>query len=220
MLKVLMLGPAGAGKGTQSKKLADEYGFAHISTGDLIRAEIKSGSELGNQVKALVEAGKLVGDDIVNEIVKSSTAKLEQEDIRGFILDGYPRTLEQAKFFDTYSKFDAVFNLEVPREALVTRLTGRRMCKNCGATFHMEFKIPKQEGICDLCGGELAQRKDDQPEAVKSRLDGYEDETGKPLKDYYTAQSNLKNVNGLDTEEGVFNSLKKSLETNLASSVK
>ncbi len=184
-LKILFLGPAGSGKGTQSSRLAESFKLKHISTGDLIRGEIKSGSELGNKVKAIVEEGKLVSDDIVNEIVKS---KLEGQD--GFILDGYPRTLEQAKFFASYNNFDFIFDLEVAREQLVSRLTGRRMCSkenksDCPGMFHVDFNPPKVEGVCDLCGSPLYQRKDDSDEAIAKRLDGYEAETGKPLNTYY-----------------------------------
>lgn len=186
--KILFLGPAGSGKGTQSAKIAEKFGLEHLSTGDLIRAEIKSGSELGNKVKSIVEAGGLVSDDIVNEIVKSKVAKLD-----GYILDGYPRTLGQAKYFSQFAKFDWVFDLEVPRAALFERLTGRRMCtkendKNCKGVFHTKFTPPKVEGVCDLCGSALYQRKDDTEEAIEKRLSSYEDETGKPLNEFYGSQ--------------------------------
>ncbi len=184
-MKILFLGPAGSGKGTQSAKIAEKFGLEHLSTGDLIRAEIKSGSELGNKVKSIVEAGQLVSDDIVNEIVKSKVAKLD-----GYILDGYPRTLGQAQYFSQFASFDFVFDLEVPREALIERLTGRRMCskendKTCKGTFHIKFTPPKKEGTCDLCGSALYQRKDDTQEAIEKRLSSYEDETGKPLNKFY-----------------------------------
>ncbi len=183
--KILFLGPAGSGKGTQSARLAEKYKIAHISTGDLIRGEIKSGSDLGNKVKAIVEAGNLVSDDIVNEIVKSNVQSLD-----AFILDGYPRTAQQAKFFDSVAKFDFIFDLEVAKENLVSRLTGRRMCtktnkSDCKATYHIEFNPPKEEGKCDECGSDLYQRKDDSADAIEKRLSGYEAETGKPLNDFY-----------------------------------
>lgn len=215
-----MLGPAGAGKGTQAQKLAKEFSFAHISTGDLIRAEIKSGSQLGNKVKAIVEAGNLVSDDIVNEIVKASLEKMESDTaVKGFILDGYPRTIGQAKFFDTYSRFDHVFDLLVPRETLVKRLTGRRMCSKekdpkCTGTFHVEFNPPKVDGICDLCGSKLIQRKDDSPEIIENRLSTYDGETGKPLTDYYSKQGTLITIDGTRDQKEIFDSLRIKLSIN------
>jgi adenylate kinase len=203
--KILFLGPAGSGKGTQSARLAQKYNLAHISTGDLIRAEIKSGSDLGNKVKSLVEAGELVSDDIVNEIVKSNVTHLE-----AFILDGYPRTLEQAKFFDEVAKFDFVFDLQVPRDLLFERLTGRRMCSktsdaNCNAVFHLSFNPPTKEGICDKCGSDLYQRKDDTQEAIEKRLSGYEAETGRPLTEFYKTQ--LVKIDGNQSADEVFASI-------------
>lgn len=211
-LKILLLGAAGAGKGTQAARLAEELRLPHISTGDLIRGEIKSGSELGNKVKAIVEAGQLVSDDIVNEIVKSKMASLD-----GCILDGYPRTLEQAKFFDSYAKFDSVFNFEVAKGELVERLTGRRMCSktndpSCKGAFHVKFNPPQAEGKCDLCGSDLMIRKDDQPEVIEKRLSGYEAETGKPLTEFYTAQGNFTNINGEQNPDQVFEELKSHLQ--------
>ncbi len=201
--RILFLGPAGSGKGTQSARLAEKLGIEHISTGDLIRAEIKSGSELGNKVKAIVESGKLVSDDIVNEIVKSKVEELDS-----FILDGYPRTLEQAKFFSSFSDFDFIFDLEVPKATLVERLGGRRMCTktndpSCKGMFHVKFNPPKQEATCDLCGSALMQRKDDMPETIEARLNGYEAETGKPLNDFY-ANKNLIKMDGTQDPDKVF----------------
>ena len=212
MKKLLFLGAAGAGKGTQAAKLSEEFGITHISTGDIIRGAISSGSELGNKVKSIVESGQLVSDDIVNELVKEKVASLDS-----YILDGYPRTLEQAKFFDTYSKFDTVFNFIVPRDALFQRLTGRRICskankKDCAGTFHVTLNPPKEVMVCDLCGSPLIQRKDDQPEAINKRLDTYETETGKPLNDYYKSQGNLVNINADQVPEEVFSELKKCLK--------
>ncbi|MDD9898506.1 MAG: nucleoside monophosphate kinase [Candidatus Melainabacteria bacterium] len=193
--KILFLGPAGSGKGTQSAKLAEKFGIEHLSTGDLIRGEIKSGSELGNKVKSIVEAGQLVSDDIVNEIVKAKVANLD-----AFILDGYPRTKGQAEFFSTVSDLDFIFDLEVDSEALIERLTGRRMCgkendKNCKGTFHTKFNPPQAEGKCDLCGSPLYQRKDDTEEAINKRLGGYEAETGAPLNEFYGAKVSKVNAN-------------------------
>ena len=209
-MRILFLGPAGSGKGTQSARLAEKYKIEHISTGDLIRAEIKSGSELGNRVKAIVEAGQLVSDEIVNEIVKNKTASLEN-----FILDGYPRTLEQAKFFSSFAKFDCVFDLEVPKDFLIERLSGRRMCSktndpSCKGAFHIKFTPPIQEGICDLCGSELYQRKDDSLETIEKRLSSYEDETGIPLNNFYKNQ-NLKKIDGTQNPEKVFSDIETAL---------
>jgi len=215
-LRILFLGPAGAGKGTQSAKLAEAHNIAHISTGDLIRAEIKSGSELGNEIQAIVESGQLVSDDIVNKIVKNKIANLDK-----FILDGYPRTLEQAKFLDSYTSLDYIFDLEVPKEELIKRLTGRRMCSkkndpNCKAMFHVVYSPPAQEGICDLCGSPLIQRKDDMPEVIERRLSSYEEETGKPLSEYYS-QQNLIKIDALKSPDEVYKAITAKL--NLATTI-
>lgn len=209
-LRILFLGPAGSGKGTQSARLAEKFKLAHISTGDLIRGEIKSGSELGNKVKAIVEAGQLVSDEIVNEIVKSKVSNLNR-----FILDGYPRTLDQAKFFSEFSDFEYIFDLEVPRELLMDRLTGRRMCSKtndsqCTGMFHASLNPPKkQEEKCDLCGSDLYQRKDDMPETIMKRLNGYEDETGKPLNSFYG--SRVTKIDGTKNPDEVFADLARKL---------
>jgi len=184
-LRILFIGPAGAGKGTQAAKLAEEFKLEHISTGDLIRTEIKSESTLGKKVKAIVERGELVSDDIVNEIVKSKLKTSSR-----FILDGYPRTLEQAKFLAEVSPLDYIFSLSVRKEILVERLSGRRMCSktkdpSCKGMFHVLFTPPKVESHCDLCGSELYQRKDDNPEIIEKRLSSYEAETGLPLTEFY-----------------------------------
>lgn len=212
-LRILFLGPAGAGKGTQSAKLAEEFKLPHISTGDLIRGEIKSGSDLGNKVKAIVEAGQLVSDDIVNDIVKSKVANLDR-----FILDGYPRTLEQAKFFNEFSQFDYTFDLQVAHDELLKRLTGRRMCSktndsNCKGTFHVVFNPPKEEAKCDLCGSDLYQRKDDTEEAIERRLSTYEAETGKPLTDYYSEKSKrFITIDAAQAPDKVYEAITKELE--------
>jgi adenylate kinase len=208
-LRILFLGPAGSGKGTQSARLAEKFKLVHISTGDLIRGEIKSGSDLGNKVKAIVEAGQLVSDEIVNEIVKNKVSQLDR-----FILDGYPRTLEQAKFFSEFSSFEYIFDLEVPRELLMDRLTGRRMCSKtndpqCTGMFHVSLNPPKEDGKCDLCGSDLYQRKDDMKETIEKRLNGYEDETGKPLNSFYG--SKVTKVDGTKNPDEVFAELTRQL---------
>jgi adenylate kinase len=209
-MRILFLGPAGSGKGTQSARLAEKYQIQHISTGDLIRAEIKSGSELGNRVKAIVEAGQLVSDEIVNEIVKNKTSTLDN-----FILDGYPRTLEQAKFFSGFASFDYIFDLEVPKDFLIERLSGRRMCTktkdpNCKGAFHIKFNPPANDGICDLCGSELYQRKDDSLETIQKRLNSYDDETGIPLNNFYRDQ-NLIKIDGTQNPDKVFSDIEAAL---------
>ena len=209
-MRILFLGPAGSGKGTQSARLAEKYQIQHISTGDLIRAEIKSGSELGNRVKAIVEAGQLVSDEIVNEIVKNKTSTLDN-----FILDGYPRTLEQAKFFSSFASCDYIFDLEVPKDFLIERLSGRRMCTktkdpNCKGAFHIKFNPPAKDSICDLCGSELYQRKDDSLETIQKRLNSYDDETGIPLNNYYKNQ-NLIKIDGTQNPDKVFSDIEAAL---------
>jgi adenylate kinase len=184
-LRILFIGPAGAGKGTQAAKLAEEFKLEHISTGDLIRNEIKSESTLGKKVKAIVERGELVSDDIVNEIVKDKLKTTNR-----FLLDGYPRTLEQAQFLAEVSPLDYIFALNVRKEILVERLSGRRMCSkvkdpNCKGMFHVLFTPSKIEGYCNLCGSDLYQRKDDNPEIIEKRLNSYEAETGLPLTQFY-----------------------------------
>ncbi len=214
-MRILFLGPAGAGKGTQSQRLAEAHNILHISTGDLIRAEIASGSELGLRVKAIVESGALVSDDIVNEIVRNKISKLDS-----YILDGYPRTLEQAQYLGSYSQLDYIFDLEVPREELIARLSGRRLCTKkkdpaCKGTFHLSFNPPKTEGICDLCGSELYQRKDDMLEVIEKRLNGYEAETGKPLGDYYK-NYNLIRINAMRSPDDVYADIESRLATKAA----
>lgn len=209
-MRILFLGPAGSGKGTQSARLAEKYQIQHISTGDLIRAEIKSGSELGNRVKAIVEAGQLVSDEIVNEIVKNKTSTLDN-----FILDGYPRTLEQAKFFSSFASFDYIFDLEVPKDFLIERLSGRRMCSktkdpNCKGAFHIKFNPPAKNGIRDLCESDLYQRKDDSLETIQKRLNSYDDETGIPLNNFYKNQ-NLIKIDGTQNPDKVFSDIEATL---------
>ncbi|MCS7139039.1 MAG: adenylate kinase [Crenarchaeota archaeon] len=181
-MRIIILGPPGSGKGTYSSRLAIKLGIPHISTGDIFREEIKRGSELGNSISNYVSSGKLVPDDVVNMVIEK---RLSQEDCReGFILDGYPRTLNQAEFLDGISKIDVVINLNVPKEVIVRRLSSRLICKNCGAIFNKITLPPKVEGICDKCGGELYQREDDKPEIIRRRIELYEKEIA-PLLEYY-----------------------------------
>jgi len=192
------MGPPGAGKGTQAVRLAAQEGIPHISTGDIFRANMSQGTPLGKLAKEYVDAGKYVPDDVTNGMVKD---RLAQDDCRkGFILDGYPRTLEQAEALgkmlaELGLKLDAVINITVPDELLVDRAVGRRVCRACGATYHVVYNAPKQEGVCDKCGGELYQRSDDQAEKVTVRLQEYHSKTA-PLLEYYARQGLVKVVDG------------------------
>ncbi len=195
---LVMLGPPGAGKGTQAKTLAEILHVPQISTGDIFREHISNGTKLGEQVKSYTDRGELVPDDLVFEVVKS---RLEEDDCsKGYILDGFPRTVKQAELLDSYlsSKGDsltAVIDIDVPDEEIVKRLTGRRICKSCGAIYNIYFNPPKVEGVCDVCGGELYQREDDNEETVRNRLRVYREQT-LPLVEYYEGKGILKKVDG------------------------
>lgn len=196
-MKLLIMGPPGAGKGTQAEMMVKELGLTHISTGDMFRAAIKAGTEMGKKAKEYMDAGKLVPDEVVVGMVKE---RLSQPDCESFLLDGFPRTLAQAEALDATLKemgikLDGVVNIEVPREKLMDRLTGRRICRGCGASYHMIFNAPQEPGKCNSCGGELYQRDDDNEATVSNRLDVYEAQT-QPLMDYYKAQDLLLNING------------------------
>ncbi len=197
-MNLVIMGPPGSGKGTQCEVLVQELGVTHISTGDMFRANIKGGTTLGEKAQRYMDAGKLVPDEIVVEMVKD---RLSHADCaRGFLLDGFPRSLPQAQALDqTLQKLgvqlDAVINIAVPENKLLERLTGRRVCRACGASFHMIFNKPKVEGRCDLCGGELYQRSDDTAETVKQRLDVYNQQT-EPLIAFYRERDLLIEVNG------------------------
>ena len=187
----IFLGRPGSGKGTYSTKVAKELNIPHISTGDVFRENIKNQTELGKQVQQIVKEGKLVSDEVVNKIAKN---RLEEPDCQnGFILDGYPRTIQQAKMLDEYKTIDKVLNIDVPEEIIIRRITTRRTCKKCGAIYNTLSLKPKQEGICDKCGGKLYQRADDTEEAVKIRLQAYEELT-QPLIKYYENKGILKTV--------------------------
>ncbi len=181
-MKFVIFGAPGAGKGTYSRRLQDQLGIAAISTGDIFREAVKKENELGKKVKEYLDAGELVPDEIVTEVLRQ---RLKQPDAqKGFILDGYPRTLKQANDLESITELDAVINLVVPERVVIARLSSRRQCKSCGAIFNVRFLKPKVEGVCDKCQGELFQRDDDKPEVIKERLKVYEEKT-QPLLDYF-----------------------------------
>ncbi|MDD7215288.1 MAG: adenylate kinase [Anaerovoracaceae bacterium] len=206
MLRTILLGPPGAGKGTQAAKIVEKYGIPHISTGDIFRENIKKGTELGKKAQEYMNRGELVPDDLVIEI--ATTRLLEDDCKNGFLLDGFPRTVYQAEKLDEFlqshdSKIDNVIDIAVGKDELIERLTGRRVCKSCGASFHVVNIPPKQEGICDYCGGELIQRADDNLETVTNRIDVYEDQT-MPLIDYYEKAGTLTHIDGSTGLDNVF----------------
>ena len=205
-MKIIMLGAPGAGKGTQAKMIADKYGVPHISTGDIFRANIKNGTELGMEAKIYMDQGLLVPDELTVRILLDRVA---QDDCKnGYVLDGFPRTIPQAEVLDSEltklgDHIDYAINVDVPDENIVKRMSGRRACLTCGATYHIEHVPPKKEGICDVCGSELVLRDDDKPETVKNRLNVYHEQT-QPLIDFYTEKGVLKTVDGTVPMEEVF----------------
>jgi len=210
------MGPPGAGKGTQAERIVNKYNLPHISTGDMFRAAIANQTELGITAKHYMDKGELVPDDVTIGIVKDRLSEVDCQD--GFLLDGFPRTVEQAKALDEImvslsKKIEHVINIDVELSALKERLTGRRICKNCGATYHVIFNPPTQVEVCDKCNGELYQRKDDNAETVGSRLSVYTNQT-KPLLDYYQEMGNLVNVNGQGDIEAVFADIRETLGSN------
>lgn len=205
-MKVIMLGAPGAGKGTQAKRIADRYGVPHISTGDIFRANMKNGTELGMEAKKYMDAGQLVPDELTVKILLDRVA---QDDCKnGYVLDGFPRTIPQAEVLDKAlaelgDHVDYAIDVDVPDENIVRRMSGRRACTGCGATYHIEHVPPKAEGICDRCGETLVLRDDDKPETVQNRLKVYHDQT-QPLISYYTNKGILRTVDGTKDMEDVF----------------
>lgn len=205
-MKIIMLGAPGAGKGTQAKMIAEKYGVPHVSTGDIFRANIKNGTELGKEAKQYMDQGLLVPDELTVRILLDRVA---QDDCKnGYVLDGFPRTIPQAEVLDSeLSKLgdhiDYAIDVDVPDENIIKRMSGRRACLTCGATYHIEHVPPKTEGICDKCGSELVLRDDDKPETVKNRLNVYHEQT-QPLIDFYTNKGVLKTVDGTLPMEEVF----------------
>ena len=208
-MKIIMLGAPGAGKGTQAKQIADKYSIPHISTGDIFRANIKNGTELGKKAKQYMDQGALVPDELTCDLVMD---RIQQDDCKnGFVLDGFPRTIPQAEALDAAlgkinEKMDYAIDVDVPDENIVNHMSGRRACLNCGATYHLISIPPKVEGICDRCGSEIVLREDNKPETVQKRLKVYHEQT-QPLIDYYKNQGILKSVDGTQPMDEVFKAI-------------
>lgn len=212
-MNIILLGPPGAGKGTQAKRLIDKYGIPQISTGDMLRAALKEGTPLGLEAKKYMDQGTLVPDSVVIGLVKERIQK--PDCTKGYMLDGFPRNVSQAEALDTMlgdlkQKIDHVVSIEVPSSDLLVRLTGRRTCRACGAGFHVKFDPPKKDGVCDKCGGELYQRDDDNEATVSSRLKVYDGQT-KPLIDYYDNQSKIRKIDGVGDMNEIFGNIVKVL---------
>ncbi|EQK46520.1 MULTISPECIES: adenylate kinase [Clostridia] len=212
-MRIILLGPPGAGKGTQAAGIVEKYNIPHISTGDIFRKNIKEGTELGKKAKGYIDQGLLVPDELTVGLVTDRIAQSDCE--KGFMLDGFPRNVAQAQHLDEYLKevgisLDKVVNIEVDKDILVGRAVGRRICKSCGATYHVEFNPPKVDGVCDVCGGELYQRADDNEETVSKRIQVYLDET-KPLVNYYSEEGIIANINGQQSIDNVFGDIVEAL---------
>ena len=208
-MKVIMLGAPGAGKGTQAKMIAERYGIPHISTGDIFRANIKNGTELGAKAKEYMDKGLLVPDELVCDLVVDRIQQADCE--KGYILDGFPRTIPQAEALKEAlsaieQKLDFAIDIEVPDENIINRMSGRRACVGCGATYHVVFNPTKVEGVCDVCGDALILRDDDKPETVEKRLTVYHTQT-QPLIDFYSAEKILVEIDGTQSMEKVFNDI-------------
>lgn len=213
-MKIIMLGAPGAGKGTQAIMIAEKYGIPHVSTGDIFRANIKNGTELGKEAKKYMDQGLLVPDELTVKILLDRVAKDDCKN--GYVLDGFPRTIPQAEVLDRAlsgmnDAIDVAVNVDVPDESIIRRMSGRRACLSCGATYHIEHVPPKKEGICDHCGQPLVLRDDDKPETVQNRLKVYHEQT-QPLIDYYTGKGILRTVDGTQSMNDVFAAIVEILE--------
>lgn len=213
-MKIIMLGAPGAGKGTQAKKISEKYQIPHISTGDIFRANIKNGTELGKKAKTFMDQGLLVPDELVVDLVVDRVC--QDDCANGYVLDGFPRTIPQAEALDKAleakgEKMDYAVNVEVPDENIVRRMSGRRACVDCGATYHIVYAPVKVEDVCDNCGGSLILRDDDKPETVQKRLNVYHDQT-QPLIQYYTEKGILREVDGTIDIDDVFKAIVEVLE--------
>lgn len=212
-MKIIMLGAPGAGKGTQAKQIAAKYDVPHISTGDIFRANIKNGTELGKKAKNYMDQGLLVPDELTCDLVVDRISQADAAN--GYVLDGFPRTIPQAEALTNAlnkrnEKIDYAINVEVPDSNIVSRMSGRRACLGCGATYHVEFNAPKKEGVCDACGAELVLRDDDKPETVQKRLNVYHEQT-QPLIEYYSKAGVLVEVDGTQDIDVVFQDIVKIL---------
>ncbi|MCQ2499858.1 MAG: adenylate kinase [Lachnospiraceae bacterium] len=212
-MKIIMLGAPGAGKGTQAKQIAAKYSIPHISTGDIFRANIKNGTELGKKAKSYMDQGLLVPDELTCDLVVDRISQADA--VNGYVLDGFPRTIPQAEALTNAlnarnEKIDYAINVEVPDSNIVNRMGGRRACLGCGATYHVEFNAPKKEGVCDACGAELVLRDDDKPETVQKRLNVYHDQT-QPLIEYYSKAGAMVEVDGTQDIDVVFQDIIKIL---------
>ena len=212
-MKIVLLGPPGAGKGTQAKSISNRYSIPHISTGDIFRKNISENTPLGIEAKSYMDNGQLVPDEVTINMVKD---RLQQDDCKnGYLLDGFPRTVHQAEALDNFltereASIDTALLIEVPKEFILERMTGRRVCPSCGASYHIKFNPPTNDGKCDLCGSDVIQRKDDTEETVKERLDVYENQT-QPLIDFYKNKKQLSVVDGTQAINEVFESICKIL---------
>lgn len=212
-MKIVLLGPPGAGKGTQAKSISNRYSIPHISTGDIFRKNILENTPLGIEAKSYMDNGQLVPDEVTINMVKD---RLQQDDCKnGYLLDGFPRTVHQAEALDNFltereESIDTALLIEVPKEFILERMTGRRVCPSCGASYHIKFNPPANDGKCDLCGSDVIQRKDDTEETVKERLDVYENQT-QPLIDFYKNKKQLSVVDGTQAINEVFESICKIL---------
>lgn len=209
MLRIILLGPPGAGKGTQATRIAEKYNIPHISTGDIFRKNVKEETDLGRKAKEYMNKGQLVPDDLTIKLVETRLAEADCKN--GFLLDGFPRNVYQAETFDNYLEernlnLNKVLNMEVDKEELLTRLIGRRVCRNCGATYHVLNMPTKEEGICDLCGGEIYQRSDDSASTVENRIEVYLNQT-RPLVEYFEKKKVLSHIDGVSGLENVFNQI-------------
>lgn len=201
--RIVLLGPPGSGKGTQAERLEDELGFVRLSTGDLLREAVRNQTELGKQAKEFMDAGQLVPNELVIGLMKERIDNMEG----GYILDGFPRTVQQAEVLESITSIDHAINLDVDDEELVSRLTKRRSCPDCNAVFHLLYKPPKTEGVCDRCNGELYQRSDDSEETVRNRLKVYRESTF-PLIDFYGKRGVLRNIDGIGDIDDIFQAIK------------
>ena len=207
LTRLMLLGPPGAGKGTQATRIVEKTGLLHLSTGDILRDEVKRGTELGASAKGYMDRGELVPDQLILDMVGGRIAEAKA----GFLLDGFPRTVVQAEALEKITELDAVINIELSREEVVTRLTSRRVCRACGKIYNLSFRPPADPTKCEACGGELYQRDDDREEVIQNRYDVYQASTA-PLIDFYTAKGVLKSVDGALGSDSVFKEILSILE--------